>query len=108
MHPIYLSKMGNTLLILKIKMKTYQQNIIRYTKGLILENKPVWIKEYELTTISKGSLEEEANRIKREADALQDLNKSHNVQDFKDEEQIGTKLYIVLEYIDGFTLQEFH
>lgn len=71
------------------------------------KNKPVWIKEYELTTISKGSLEEEANRIKREADALQDLNKSHNVQDFKDEDQIGTKLYIVLEYIDGFTLQEF-
>lgn len=71
------------------------------------KNKPVWIKEYELTTISKGSLEEEANRIKREADALQDLNKSHNIQDFKDEDQIGTKLYIVLEYIDGFTLQEF-
>lgn len=71
------------------------------------KNKPVWIKEYELTTISKGSLEEEANRIKREADALQDLNKSHSVQDFKDEDQIGTKLYIVLEYIDGFTLQEF-
>ena len=47
------------------------------------KNKPVWIKEYELTTISKGSLEEEANRIKREADALQDLNKSHNVEDFK-------------------------
>lgn len=71
------------------------------------KNKPVWIKEYELTTISKGSLEEEANRIKREADALQDLNKSNNVQDFKDEDQIGTKLYIVLEYIDGLTLQEF-
>lgn len=71
------------------------------------KNKPVWIKEYELTTISKGSLEEEANRIKREADALQDLNKSPNVQDFKDEDQIGTKLYIVLEYIDGLTLQDF-
>lgn len=71
------------------------------------KNKPIWIKEYELTTISKGSLEEEANRIKREADALQDLNKSYNVQDFKDEDQIGTKLYIVLEYIDGLTLQEF-
>lgn len=71
------------------------------------KHKPVWIKEYELTTISKGSLEEEANRIKREADALQDLNKSHSVQDFKDEDQIGTKLYIVLEYIDGKTLQEF-
>ncbi len=71
------------------------------------KNKPVWIKEYELTTISKGSLEEEVNRIKREADALQDLNKYHSVQDFKDEDQIGTKLYIVLEYIDGITLQEF-
>jgi len=77
-------------------------------KGMdVRKNKPVWIKEYELTTISKGSLTEEANRIKREADALQDLNKSHNVQDFKDEDQIGTKLYIVLEYIDGVTLQDF-
>lgn len=71
------------------------------------KNKPVWIKEYELTTISKGSLEEEALRIKREADALQDLNKSYFVQDFKDEDQIGTKLYIVLEYIEGLTLDEF-
>ena len=77
-------------------------------KGLdTRKNSFVWIKEYELTTISKGSLEDEANRIKREADALQDLNKSHSVQDFKDEDQIGTKLYIVLEYIDGLTLQDF-
>lgn len=71
------------------------------------KNKPVWIKEYELTTISKGSLEEEASRIKREADALQDLNKSQYVQDFKDEDQVGTKLYIILEYIEGLTLDEF-
>ncbi|MCK5294825.1 MAG: protein kinase, partial [Arcobacteraceae bacterium] len=71
------------------------------------KNKPIWIKEYELTTISKGSLEEEASRIKREVDALQDLNKSHNIQDFKDEEQIGTKLYVILEYIDGLTLEDF-
>ena len=77
-------------------------------KGLdTRKNSFVWIKEYELTTISKGSLEDEANRIKREADALQDLNKSHSVQDFKDEDQIGTKLYIILEYIDGLTLQDF-
>ncbi len=71
------------------------------------KNKPVWIKEYELTTISKGSIDEEVKRIKREVDALQDLTKSQSIQDFKDEDQIGTKLYIVLEYIDGVSLTDY-
>lgn len=71
------------------------------------KNSLVWIKEYELTTISKGSLEDEANRIKREAEALEYLSKSENVQDFKGDELIDTKLYIVLEYIDGITLEDY-
>lgn len=71
------------------------------------KNSLVWIKEYELTTISKGSLEDEANRIQREVEALQYLSKSDNIQDFKGDDLIDTKLYIILEYIDGMILEEY-
>ena len=71
------------------------------------KNKPVLIKEYELTSISKGSLEQEAIRISREVEALKDLQKNNSTQYFLDEDRINTKLYVVLEYVEGKTLDEY-
>lgn len=67
--------------------------------------KSVWIKEYKLSTLTRKSIEEEAERIGREADVLREFQKCHEIQDFYDLEHIGQHLYIVLEKIEGITLE---
>jgi len=67
--------------------------------------KSVWIKKYKLSTLTRKSIEEEAERIGREADALREFQKCNEIQDFYDLEHIGEYLYIVLEKINGITLE---
>lgn len=70
------------------------------------KNKSVWIKKYTLSSMSRGSLEEEALRIGREAEALKEFASCPQVQVFVDSDQIGDEYYIVVECIEGKNIDQ--
>lgn len=68
--------------------------------------KPVWIKKYKLSALTRNSIEEEAERIGREADALKEFQGCKEIQDYYDSEHIGECHYVILEHISGKTLEK--
>lgn len=67
----------------------------------VRKNKPVWIKNYMLSTISRESLDDEAIRIGREAEALREFDGYDQVQKYIDTERIDEQYYLILECVEG-------
>jgi serine/threonine-protein kinase len=72
----------------------------------IRKNRLVWIKNYILSTISRESLDDEAIRIGREAEALREFDGSEQVQKYIDSERIGEQYYLILEYVEGDSIDK--
>lgn len=71
----------------------------------IRKGKAVWIKEYKLSTMTRNSLEEESERIGREAEALKEFQHCPNIQNYYASENIGDYHYVVLEKVNGVSLE---
>ena len=72
----------------------------------IRRKKQVWIKKYKLSTMTRKSIEEEAERIGREADALKEFQGCKEIQDYYDSEHMGESHYVILEKVQGVTLEK--
>lgn len=72
-------------------------------------SRPVWIKRFALSALSRESLERHAQNLGREAEVLRELmfsEKMPRVQRYLDSEKTDEEVFVVLEQVNGVRLDE--